>query len=34
VEAQADVYGRFLATCATCHRMLGKGPQPIEAFEP
>jgi hypothetical protein len=34
VEAQTDVYGRFLATCATCHRMLGKGPQPIEPIEP
>lgn len=24
-EARAEVYGRFLATCATCHRALGVG---------
>ena len=24
-EARADIYGRFLATCATCHRALGVG---------
>jgi len=25
-EARAEVYGRFLATCAGCHRELGQGP--------
>jgi cytochrome c553 len=27
--ARAEVYGNFLATCATCHRMLGRGPKPV-----
>jgi cytochrome c553 len=29
--ARAEVYGNFLATCATCHRMLGRGPAPVAA---
>ncbi|MDH5676250.1 MAG: hypothetical protein OEZ06_29285 [Myxococcales bacterium] len=33
-DARAHIYGRFLATCATCHRMVGKGPQPAEGFVP
>lgn len=29
--ARADLYGRYLATCAACHRLLGTGPAaPIE----
>lgn len=28
-EARAAAYGNFLATCATCHRMLGRGPKPV-----
>jgi len=26
-DARASIYGRFLATCATCHRLLGTGPE-------
>ena len=26
-DARASVYGRFLATCAACHRLLGTGPE-------
>jgi len=26
-EARASIYGRYLATCGTCHRLLGQGPQ-------
>ncbi|MBX3269411.1 MAG: hypothetical protein KF729_04075 [Sandaracinaceae bacterium] len=30
-EARAAIYGRFLATCAACHRLLGAGPgAPVE----
>lgn len=25
-DARADIYGRYLATCAACHRLLGTGP--------
>lgn len=31
--ARAEAYGNFLATCATCHRMLGRGPKPIAESE-
>lgn len=30
---RADAYGHMLATCAVCHRMTGKGPQPIGPVE-
>jgi len=26
-EARADVYGHFIATCATCHRLVHGGPE-------
>ncbi len=26
LNAQAQVYGKFLATCASCHQRLGQGP--------
>ena len=29
-EARAEVYGRLLATCATCHKLMKRGPQPVE----
>ncbi len=34
-EQRADVYGHFVATCATCHRLLGRGPAavPLPAAE-
>lgn len=25
-DARADIFGRYIATCATCHRLLGVGP--------
>ncbi len=25
-DARASIYGRYLATCGTCHRLLGRGP--------
>lgn len=25
-DARGELYGHFLATCATCHRLLGRGP--------
>jgi len=31
--SRAEAYGNLLATCATCHRMLGRGPKPLEAIE-
>lgn len=27
-EARADVFGHFIATCATCHRLVHGGPEP------
>ncbi len=33
VQARTDLYGHFLATCATCHRLLGKGPV-VDPAEP
>jgi len=27
--SRAETYGKFLATCATCHRLLGRGPRPV-----
>lgn len=32
--ARADVYGRFIATCATCHRMMGVGAFARQAMDP
>lgn len=29
-----EAFGHMLATCAVCHRTMGRGPKPIEAMEP
>lgn len=32
-DARLEAYGHMLATCAVCHRMMGRGPAPVPDFE-